>query len=124
MFVVERTDFHEVADGGKTGEADGFKALDLVAERAGEFAVDVERAAAHAGDGAHFLDARIGEFADDQGFAGAEGVLEDAGDFDGEGLDFLALENSPDFAALTGLDLGEGKRGGIGRLGEDRDGEE
>jgi hypothetical protein len=71
--------FGEVGGGREARVAHGFETLNLVAQRADELAVDVERAAAHAGGGAHLLHARIGEFADDQRFAGAEGVAHDAG---------------------------------------------
>ena len=109
-------DLGEVGGGREAGIADGLEALDLVAEGAGEFAVDVERAAAHAGDGAHFLDAFVGEFADDERFAGAEGVADDPGDFDAERLGLGAAENRPDLAALAGLELVEGDRRAAGGL--------
>ena len=109
-------DFGEVGGGREAGVADGLEALDLVTEGTGEFAVDVERAAAHAGDGAHFLDALIGEFTDDHGFARSEGVAQHTGDLDGESLGFGAAENGPDLAALTGLEFVDRNRGRAGGL--------
>jgi hypothetical protein len=109
-------DFGEVGGGGEAGEADGLETLNLVAEGTGEFAVNVEGAAAHAGDRTHFLDTLVGEFADDEGLAGAEGVAEDAGDFDGEGLGFGATKDGPDFTALAGFDVVEGEGGGVNGL--------
>jgi hypothetical protein len=109
----EAADFDEVGGGRETGVAHGLETLDLVAERAGEFAVDVERAAAHAGDGAHVLHARVGETAEDERFAGAEGVADDAGDLDREGLRRVALENRPDFAGRAGAEVGEREDRGV-----------
>jgi hypothetical protein len=109
-------DLGEIGGGGEAGEANGLEALDLVTEGAGEFTVNIERAAAHAGDGTHFLDTLVGEFADDKGFAGAKGVAHDAGDFDGEGLGLGAAEDGPDFATLAGFEFVERERGGVDGL--------
>ena len=118
-------DFAEIGDGGEAGVAHGFEALNLVGEGAGEASVDVEGAAAHAGDGAHVLDAGIGEFAKDHRFTGAEGVVDDTGDFDGEGLGFGAGEDGPDFADHAGAEFVEGERVGVGgRLGKESCGED
>ena len=101
----------------------------LITECAGEFAVDVEGAPAHTGDCTHFLDTLIGEFADDERFAEAEGVAEDTSDLDAERLGCGAAEDGPDFAALAGLHVIESKgggagglrtRGGLGGLGEEK----
>lgn len=97
--------------------ADGFEALDLVGEGSGEAAVDVEGAAAHAGDGAHFLDAGVGEFGEDHGFAGAEGVVDDADDGDVERFGFGALEDGPDLALHAGVEVGQGENGCVAGLG-------
>jgi hypothetical protein len=85
----------------------GLEALDLITERTGETTVDVQWAAAHAGDGAHLLHPFIGQFANDEGLARSEGVAEDPCDFHRERLRLGALENSPDFPSLAGLELGE-----------------
>jgi hypothetical protein len=122
--VIDFAHFHEIADRREAGEADGFETLNLVAERAGKLTVDVEWAAAHAGDGAHFLDARIGEFADDEGLPGTERVLKNAGDLDDERLDLLTLENGPDLTALAGFDFGERESRSVGRLSAERSGEQ
>jgi hypothetical protein len=72
------------------------------------------------------LDAGIGEFAEDHRFAGAKGVVDDAGDFDGEGFGLGAGEDGPDFADHAGAELVERERGGVGRGldGEGREGAE
>ena len=104
-------DLGEIGGGREAGVAHGLEALDLVTEGAGEFALDVERAAAHAGDGAHVLHAGIGELAEDDGFAGAEGVADDAGYFDVKRFGFGAAEHGPDLAVLAGAEVVEGNRG-------------
>jgi hypothetical protein len=115
--------FGEIGGGSETGVPHRFETLNLVAQCAGEFAVDVERAAAHAGDRAHLLHARIGELADDERLAGTERVAQDTGDLDLEGLGLRALENGPHFALLTGLQFVERKDRGVRGLGGERPGE-
>lgn len=123
-FVVDFVDFYEVVDWCEVGEVDGFEVLDLVVECVGEFVVDVEWVVVYVGDGVYFLDMWIGEFVDDKGFFGVEGVVEDVGYLDGEGFDFVVLENGLDFVGLVGLDFGKGKWCGVGGLGLKWDGEE
>jgi hypothetical protein len=113
----ERADFQHIADRRETGVTHGLEALDLIREHPGELAADVERAAAHAGDGAHALHARVGEFAEDHALARAEGVAEDAGDLHGEGLRVAALEDGPDLALHTRLQFDQRQDRRVGRLG-------
>jgi hypothetical protein len=99
--------------------SDGFEPLDLITQRTGETSVDVERTATHAGDGAHVLNARIGELADNQGLSRAEGVADYAGDLDLERFGLGAAENGPDLATLARAKFidrnsGDRHRGGLG----------
>jgi hypothetical protein len=97
----------EIGRRGEAGVANGFEALDLVTESTGEPAVDVERTAAHAGDGAHILDARVGELAEDEGLARTEGVADHAGYFDVKRLGLGAAKDGPNLAALAGPEFVE-----------------
>jgi hypothetical protein len=114
----QRTEFEHVIDRREARVAHGFKALDLVGKDADQLAVDVERAAAHAGDGAHQLDPRVGEFAEDHALARPERVAEHAGDLDREGLGVAALEDGPDLALHARLQLVQRENGGVLRLGK------
>jgi hypothetical protein len=105
--------------------ADGFESLDLITQGTGETSVDVERAATHAGNGAHVLNARIGELANNQGLSRAEGVADHAGDLDLERFGLGAAENGPDLATLARAkfidrDGGDRSRGGLGAERSDR----
>jgi hypothetical protein len=105
--------------------ADGFEPLDLITQRTGETSVDVERTATHAGDGAHVLNARIGELADNQGLSRAEGVADHARDLDLERFGLGAAENGPDLATLARTKFingngGDRNRGGLGAERADR----
>ena len=109
--------FLQIGGRGEAGVAHGLETLNLVAERAREPAFDVERTPAHAGGRAHVLHARISELANDERFPRAEGVLENAGDLDREGLGGRAAENGPDLALLPGLDFAKRNRRCVDRLG-------
>jgi hypothetical protein len=115
--------FLEIRGRGEAGVAHGFKPLNLVTERADELAVDVKRAAAHAGDRAHLLHAGIGELTHDERLAGAERIPQHAGDFDGKRLRIRAPKNGPHFALHPRLQIVQGQDRGVGRLGEGKAGE-
>jgi len=113
-------DLREIGGGRETGIAYGFKALNLVAQCAGEFAIDIKWTPAHAGDGAHVLHAWIGELAENQGFAGTQRVADDTRHLDVEGFWLSAAKDRPNLAALAGPEFIDGQRSEGGRGGENR----
>ena len=116
----QRADLDHVVDRREARVAHGLEMLDLVGEDAGQLAVEVERAAAHAGDGTHELHARVGEFAKNQTFARAEGVAQNTCHLDAKRFRRAAFENGPDLALHARLQLVDRNQRRIGRLSHER----
>ena len=107
---------HHVLDGPDAGDG-------ILGERerhgdgAGQFAVDIDRAAAHALHHAGVLQRTAGEPRQDQGFLGAE-IIQHAQDFDLKLLDAIAGEDGAADAVHAGADVLEGEERSLG--GKDR----
>jgi hypothetical protein len=84
-------------------------------DRSQQFAIDVNRAAAHALHNAGLFEGTTGELGEDDGLLWSE-VFEDTEDLDLELFDLISTENGAADTALTGTDIFERKE----RLSEDR----
>ena len=81
------------------------------------FAIDIDRAAAHALHDAGVFEGTAGESREDEGFLGAD-VIEHAQDFDLKLLDAVAVEDGAPDAVHSGANVLEGKERSLG--GKDR----
>ena len=108
---------HHVLDGpdagdGVLGEREGH------GDGAGQFAIDIDGAAAHALHDAGMFERAAGEPGQDEGFLGAE-IVEHAEDFDLEFVDAVAGEDGAAGAAHAGSDVLQGKKeAGLGEEGQ------
>ena len=99
-----------VVDG--SDAADGFlsEGAQLEGQRAGELAVEVDGAAAHACDDAGFLGLLAQQANENYVFLGPDGIVENADDFQVHGLDLIALEDGVGHAVHSRLDVAQEER--------------
>ena len=99
----------DVFDGRDAGDGIFGEDAKLQGKSTGEFAVEIDRAAAHTGDHAGALDLGALELDEDDGLARAEEIRHYADDFKVKFFDLVACENRIGVALHAGTDLIEGK---------------
>src|SRR5713101_4484104 len=98
----------DVFDGRDAGDGIFGEDAKLQGKSTGEFAVEIDRAAAHTGDHPGALDLGALELNEDDGLARAEEIGHDADDFKVKFFDLVARENCVGVALHPGTDLIEG----------------
>ena len=110
-------DVEHLLDGGDAGDRLFAELANAVAERTEEAAIDVDGAAAHAGDDAGVLGLGAVEAGEDHVLAGASAPVEEAEDFDIHGLGLGAFKDGPGGAVEAAVDFREGEDSGAGGRG-------
>ena len=98
-------DLEHLLDGSDAGDRILGELADAVAESADQLAVDVDGAAAHAGDDASVLRLFAVQASEDHVLAGADGILQHAKDFDVHGFGRYALEDGVSDAAESAVNF-------------------
>jgi hypothetical protein len=102
--AADRADLQNILDGRDARDRLFGKIAQAVGHRADELAVDVDRAAAHAGDDPALVQFRREQLGDDQVLVGSE-LVKDAQHLEFEGFDGAALEDGFALAFHPGPDL-------------------
>ena len=107
-------DFEHLLDGGDAGDGFLCELTDAVRKRAGQLAVDVDGAAAHAFNDTGVLGFVTVKPSEDEVLSGAADAAQDAENFDLHGFRRGALKDGPGCSGQPGANLAEGKKAGIG----------
>lgn len=97
-----------VGDGCDAGDGLLGEHAEFQRKRAGEFAIEIYGAAAHAGDDAGVLDLGALQLDENDGLLGAEKIGQDAQDFEIKFFDLVAGEDGVGVALHSGVNVGKG----------------